>query len=45
MSDNNVESGNKSKSKVTVKEESTTPSGDACICKDERNLLCLLHGG
>jgi len=44
MSDNNVESGNKAKSKV-IKEESTSPSGDACICKDERNLLCLLHGG
>ena len=45
MSDNNVESGNKSKSKVIVKEEPTSPSGSACICKDKRDRLCLLHGG
>ena len=25
--------------------DTTSPSGDACICKDERDLLCLLHGG
>jgi hypothetical protein len=46
MSDNNVESGNKSKPKVTVKEEPTSPSGSACICKsDKRDVSCLLHGG
>lgn len=42
----NVEYGNKSKSKVIIKEESTSPSGDACICKsDKRDVSCLLHGG
>ena len=45
MSDNNVESGNKQKPKV-IKEEPTSPSGSACICKsDKRDVSCLLHGG
>jgi len=44
MSENNVESGIKSKSKV-VKEESTSPSGDVCICVKKRNIACVLHGG
>ena len=45
MSDNNVESGNKQKPKVTVKEEPTSPSGSACICVKKRNIACVLHGG
>jgi len=46
MSENNVESGIKSKSKVIVKEEPTSPSGSACICKStKRDVSCLLHGG
>ncbi len=23
----------------------TSPSGTACICKDKRDVSCLLHGG
>ena len=45
MSENNVESGNKQKPKVIVKEEPTSPSGSACICKDKRDVSCSLHGG
>ena len=44
MSENNVESGNKSKPKV-IKEEPTSPSGSACICVKKRNIACVLHGG
>ena len=45
MSENNVESGNKQKPKV-IKEEPTSPSGSACICKpQQRNIKCLVHGG
>lgn len=45
MSENNVEYGIKSKSKVIVKEEPTSPSGSPCICKDKRDVSCSLHGG
>ena len=48
MSENNVESGIKSKSKkeITVKEEPTSPSGTPCTCEPQkRNTSCIFHGG
>jgi len=39
------------KSKATPKKDKsssdipTSPSGSACICKDGRDIMCLIHGG
>ena len=40
---------NEKKAKPVIKDSlpdiKTSPSGSACICKDGRDIMCLIHGG
>jgi hypothetical protein len=40
---------NEKKAKPVIKDSptdiNTSPSGNACICKDGRDIMCQIHGG